>query len=112
MKVIVCGGRDYADRDRVFEVLDALHCVTPITLLIHGAARGADSIAAEWAESTSIPVRAFPADWDNHGKAAGHLRNGMMIQEQPDLVLAFPGGRGTANMINQAHRAGIRVRQI
>ena len=49
MKVIVCGGRNYSDRKRVFTTLDALHAETPITVLMHGDARGADALADDWA---------------------------------------------------------------
>lgn len=55
----------------------------------------------------------FEADWHTHGRAAGPIRNRRMIEEgKPDLVVAFPGGRGTANMVNQARAAGIEVREV
>ena len=56
---------------------------------------------------------AFPAEWKKHGKAAGPIRNRKMLQDgKPDLVLAFPGGRGTANMVELATDAGIRVMHV
>jgi hypothetical protein len=113
MKVLVCGGRDYADARALDEALDALHRETAITRLIHGAARGADSLAAAWAKSRCIPELAFPADWKRDGKAAGFVRNARMLREgRPALVVAFPGGKGTAHMVKLARDAGVPVREI
>ena len=103
MRILVCGGRDFADIKMLDRVLGEIHSETPITALIHGQARGADNMAAYWAAQLGIPREAFPADWKAHGKAAGPIRNKQMLHEgKPDLVVAFPGGRGTANMIKQA----------
>lgn len=113
MNVLVCGGRDYADARALAEALDALHRETSITRLIHGAARGADALAAAWARSRGIPALAFPADWRRDGRAAGFVRNARMLREgRPDLVVAFPGGKGTAHMVKLARDAGIPVREI
>lgn len=113
LRVLVCGGRDYADRDAVFSVLNVLQAERGIALLIHGAARGADSLGAEWAASRGIEVLRFPvtpAMWHTQGKKAGPLRNGRMLAEgNPDGVVAFPGGPGTADMIRQAEAAGVKV---
>jgi hypothetical protein len=110
MRVLVCGGRDFTDLGRVWSMLDTYHNMPgaggPITLVIHGAAKGADELAAEWARSNRVEQRAFHADWQTHGKAAGPIRNRAMLDEgKPNLVIAFPGGKGTANMVMQA--AGI-----
>lgn len=113
MRVLVCGGRDYGDAERVQEVLDALDRETRISYLIEGEAPGADTLARQWADARWIPVLKFPADWEKHGKAAGSIRNRQMLDEgRPDLVVAFPGGRGTANMVDQAERAGVPVRRV
>lgn len=109
MKVIVCGGRDFADRERVCKVLDFLHNDRAITLLIHGGARGADALAADWASSRGIPTQAFPADWKRHGRGAGPKRNQQMAEAGADLCVAFPGGTGTADMCKRAAAAGIEV---
>lgn len=110
MRVLVCGGRDYADMDRMDTALNALHAETPISLLIHGAARGADSMAADWAEYEGIPTKAFPADWEKHGRSAGHIRNKQMRDVgRPEVVVAFPGGKGTASMIELAQEKNIRI---
>jgi hypothetical protein len=113
MHVLVCGGRDYADVGALNEALDALHRERAVTLLIHGAARGADSLAAAWARSRGIPTLAFPANWKKDGKAAGFVRNARMLRDgRPDLVVAFPGGKGTAHMVRLARDAGVPVLEI
>src|SRR5262245_16043033 len=112
MKVLVCGGRTYANRSMLNKVLSDLHATQPFTLLIHGGAKGADLLAMEWAVRNSVDSRSFPADWDTHGPAAGPIRNSQMIAEQPDLVVAFQGGRGTQDTVTKARAAGIEVHQI
>ena len=110
MKALVCGGRDYANSRALDEALDAIHHEQAITRLIHGAARGADSLAAAWARSRGIPAPAFPADWKKDGKAAGFVRNARMLRDgSPELVVAFPGGKGTAHMVTLARAAGVAV---
>lgn len=113
MKVLVCGGRDFNDGARLREVLTSFHeNLGPITCLVHGAAAGADSLAGTWAEHKGVPVKAYPADWKRHGRGAGPIRNQQMLDaEKPDLVLAFPGGRGTAHMMRIAKEQGFRVMQ-
>jgi hypothetical protein len=133
MRVLVCGGRDYgriprgcpsdqlphygriAERERflLFEALDNLTSDSVISLIIHGAASGADSFAQCWADSRKIVALPFKAEWETKGKAAGPLRNQRMLDEgKPDLVVAFPGGRGTADMVRRARAAGIRVVEV
>ncbi|AWL03387.1 DUF2493 domain-containing protein [Massilia oculi] len=113
MKLLVCGGRDFKNVSRVRHVLHAIHAKRAVTLLIEGGAAGADRLAREWAVENGIPVQTFQADWKAHGKAAGPIRNGRMINEgKPDGVCAFPGGRGTANMVEQALEAGIKVMEV
>lgn len=109
MKALVCGGRDYTDKQTVFSYLDHTHAKHSISLIIHGAARGADSLAGEWAADRKVPVQEYKADW-TQGKKAGILRNKKMLEEgQPDLVIAFPGGRGTADMVRRSKTAAIPV---
>lgn len=111
--VLVCGGRNYDDRSTLFRVMDAAHAAAPITLLIHGGAAGADSIATQWAVHAGVPWRPFAAYWQIEGKAAGPKRNQRMLDEgKPELVIAFPGGRGTADMVRRADGAGIPVLRI
>ena len=106
MRVLVCGGRDFADEAHLFAVLDALHAANPISWIIHGAARGADSLAGRWAFRRDLSRKAYPADWATHGKAAGMIRNRLMLTDgKPDLVVAFMGGKGTADMVRLARDA-------
>lgn len=110
MIVIVCGGRNYEDRDLVYIVLDRIHKETPITRIVHGGATGADYLGACWADSRGVPSGSYRARWDLHGRAAGPLRNQRMLDEaKPELVVAFPGGRGTADMVDRARRARVVV---
>ena len=111
MRVLVCGGRDFSDAITLGSWLGGIHKNSgPITLLIEGGSRGADRMARKFAEWRGIPVRTFRAEWNKHGRAAGMIRNARMLAEgKPDLVVAFPGGRGTADMIKRARAAGVRV---
>ncbi len=111
MRVLVCGGRDYDDEARVFAVLDE---IKP-TFIIEGGARGADSLARRWSlrNLSANNHLAIKAQWDVNGKAAGPIRNQKMLDKgKPDLVVAFPGGNGTADMVRRARRAGIEVWEI
>lgn len=109
MRTLVCGGRFYEDEARVFDVLDLLGP----TLVIHGCAKGADSLAAAWARKRGVALAPYPANWNVYGKAAGHKRNQLMLDEaKPDLVVAFPGGAGTADMTRRAEAAGVGVVRI
>lgn len=110
MKVLVCGGRNYADYDKVCTGLaDA-----QITFLINGGASGADSLSTIWANENSIPYKVYPARWFKYGNSAGYKRNAEMLELHPDieLVVAFPGGTGTADMIRQAKKKQIPVWEI
>jgi hypothetical protein len=109
-RVLVCGGRDYADRDRLFATLDRIHAERAITLVIHGGARGADRLSGEWATARLCECISYPAQWEIYGPRAGPMRNQQMLDEgRPDLVVVFPGGRGTANMLRKAQLAGVEV---
>ena len=113
MKVLVCGGRDFQDYGHLCRVLDFMHGCIPVREIIHGCARGADTLAGEWAEANRILVEKYPALWEEHGRAAGHIRNALMLSEgQPDMVMAFPGGRGTADMVRRAKQAGVPVVEL
>jgi hypothetical protein len=110
LRVLVCGGRDYRDFDAVCEALDAVAAKRGIAQVIHGAAAGADTLAALWAKTRKVEAIAFPADWKAHGRSAGAIRNRRMLAEgRPDAVVAFPGGRGTADMKAVATEAGLKV---
>ena len=108
--VIVCGGRDFSDAALVNETLDD---IDPIRVL-HGGAPGADSLAAAWCARTKTECIAFPAHWKKYGRAAGPLRNNQMLASDPDIaiVIAFQGGKETADMVLRAERAGIMVHRV
>lgn len=123
LKVLICGGRDFNDRDGfIREVdnflyerghLDPEYRMPVNVTIIHGNARGADSLADDYAVVNWTGLKVFPADWDTYGKAAGAIRNKqMLIEGQPDVVLAFPGGKGTAHMVRIAKKAGVEVVEI
>lgn len=106
MKVLVTGGRNYLNQKRVWEVLDGL----AITELLHGGCRGADNLAANWAKDRGVTATVYLPDWRSFGPSAGPMRNERMIREgKPDLVVAFPGGDGTADCVQRAHNAHIPV---
>jgi hypothetical protein len=116
--VCCTGGRDYSDRENVLQVVTALAVFYGSELrAMDGAARGADTLFHEAAVSLGVKCKRFPADWDAHPKAAGHIRNQEMVdylvmcrsKGHSVQVVAFPGGNGTANMIERAERAGIDV---
>jgi hypothetical protein len=130
MRVLVCGGRGYGEMpqtqmsqieleieaQRVHGQLTTMIGVLDqagITHLITGAAPGADRQSQFWAQANDIPFTRFPANWSKWGKAAGPIRNQQMIDMgHPELVIAFPGGKGTQDMIRRAHAANIPVREI
>lgn len=108
--MLVCGGRDFKDYGHLCRVLDSFHAATPVRCVIHGGASGADELAGQWARSREIAITVFPANWILYGKGAGMIRNRSMLTDgRPDLVIAFRGGKGTANMIGLARAAGVRV---
>lgn len=119
MRVVVTGSRDWTSREAVAAAFrHAVRLHGEIDLLAHGDCRGADRLAAAVAlEQGIVPaeaIRAFPADWDAHGKAAGPRRNIAMLDEvQPDLVLAFHDklceSRGTGHCIDAAQERKIPI---
>lgn len=112
MRVLVCGGRDFTNIAFIWATLDRLHRDRPFTAMIHGGARGVDTIAGDWAKTKPIERYVSKADWNAHGKAAGPIRNAKMLEWKPDLVVAFPGGRGTADMVCKARVAGVETVKI
>lgn len=139
MRILVCGGRDFGKLNKgpdgnpirtddkaeeyrfVMDSIEKFVQENSVALkegsylpddieIISGMAKGVDSIAVDWAVVSWCKVHEFPADWDKHGRKAGAIRNHQMLTEgKPDVVLAFPGGRGTAHMVKIAKEAGIKV---
>jgi hypothetical protein len=116
--VIVTGSRDLEDDQKVFKALEDLWYQTEGPLFVrHGdCPTGADRFASIWCgfEQGGVYEIPHPADWDQHGKAAGPIRNREMAQAGADLCLAFPlgGSRGTWNCVNECKKAGIPVKVI
>lgn len=113
MRVLVCGGRCFDDEGLVETTLNDLG----VTHIIEGGATGADMLACKWARANlgggSEHISQFKARWDAYGKAAGPIRNQEMLDKgKPDLVVAFAGGRGTADMVRRAKRVGIPVKEV
>lgn len=116
LRVLVCGGRDYTDTDHVHNTLCEIDATRgPIVCVIHGAATGADNEGMIWAQMMAeagrkITHAPFVPEWQRYGKRAGPMRNErMLVEGKPNLVLAFPGGRGTADMIRRARDFQIEV---
>lgn len=125
--ILVCGGRKYGvlpahwedDTQAVKEqilltkYLDAIAAKCNIIRLVHGAAKGADSLAGAWSRDKGIDTKAYPAEWRKYDKAAGSIRNQQMLDEEEiTLVIAFPGTSGTADMKRRARAAGIPVLEV
>jgi len=109
--VLVCGSHLDPHYHLVYRTLDALD--PRPELIVQGEARGVDDSAANWAAKRGIPCAGFRANWGDRGRAAGPIRNGWMLKfMRPALVIAFPGGKGTANMVEQARKAGVEVRVV
>lgn len=113
MRLLVCGGREFTDIEYAVPRLHQFHLKHSVSVVISGMARGGDWIGSAWAKEMDIPVDPYPVtkqDWAKHGKAAGPIRNQMMLdQGKPDYVVALPGGNGTAHMVSIAREAGVPV---
>lgn len=109
-RVLVCGGRDFKDAALVDRALSSVSRKHGFLHVIHGGARGADKLADTWACENGCDISEFPANWKADGNAAGPIRNQRMLDDSdPQLVVAFPGGKGTADMIRRARSAGLPV---
>lgn len=113
---LICGGRDFDDWEMFDAALRSVANNSGVPwVVIHGAAKGADRMADRWVQEmraggVDIQLIRVPADWERHGRHAGPIRNQQMLDEhKPDLVIAFPGGRGTADMVSRAKAAEITV---
>lgn len=106
MKTIIAGSRDITS-DKVLYVLDSLNDVTEV---ISGGAKGPDSFGEQWGLSKGIPVKRFPANWNEYGKSAGMVRNIKML-EYADWLVAFWDGKskGTKHIIDNAPKYGVKV---
>lgn len=113
MKALICGGRKFNDIKLACAELDRLRNELGFTNIIQGGATGADTIAMLWANNRGVPNVTYPAQWKLHGKKAGPMRNTQMLEEgRPDVVIAFPGDKGTADMVGKAEAAGVKVVRV
>lgn len=115
MKILVCGGRDFAAVGVVFAALDVLDRKEHIDCVVHGDAKGADRIGGEWAFRRDREVRRYPADWNRFGRRAGPVRNAEMLASELvglSLVVAFDGGTGTADMAAKARACRVPVLRV
>ena len=140
-RILVCGGRWYArladdeprtqqnlaralgERLELYAAIEA-HCNrTPEddfgnwlpcdTVIIHGGAKGADTVADDWAVTNFLTPEVYHADWGTHKRAAGIIRNAEMLRDgKPGLVIAAKGGNGTAHMVSIAEKAGVPVIKV
>jgi ribA/ribD-fused uncharacterized protein len=113
MRFLITGGREFTDVDFIVTRLLRLHARYTFTEIITGMARGVDRIGYEFGVELGLKIHEYPvtnADWNQYGKSAGFRRNQRMLYEgQPGLVVAFPGGGGTADMVKRSMGAGVPV---
>jgi hypothetical protein len=110
MRYIFCGGRDYDNKQLVTMMAESL---PEYSILVNGGASGADWLAKEAGKALGLQVETYPAQWNTHGSLAGPMRNYLMSRlDDVALVIAFPGGRGTENMIAQAAMNNIEVLRV
>ncbi len=112
-RILVCGGRDWSNQTMTTGVLDGFreqyHEKDKPIVIVEGGAQGADTLAKEYAIKHDIPFEEYRAEWNKYGRAAGPVRNSQMLNSGIDVVIAFPGGRGTHDTIGKAEKMGIRV---
>lgn len=111
--VLVCGDRKWKCYYVIEAYLKHLIFVDRYRELIHGCAKGADTLAGWAGHELGMEVIEVPAEWDKHGKAAGPIRNRKMLDMKPDLVVAFHNdlekSKGTKDCVTEARRRGIPV---
>lgn len=108
IKVCVTGGRDFIDKEFIKKVLDRIK--RNDIILAHGGAKGVDSLCEEYALTRGWKVVKYKADWKQYKKAAGTIRNSYMLHDfKPNVLIAFPGGKGTQDCINKAFNLNIKI---
>ncbi len=112
--LIVAGGRNFIDCDKAYMSIHNL--VTKIdeeVAIVSGGARGADSMGETYAHVYDLPLIRYLAKWDEHGKAAGPIRNSEMAEVGTDLLAFWDGeSRGTKDMITKAQNKGLNVTTV
>ena len=109
-KVAFTGGLDFNDVNVIWDRLDKVHAKHPDMVLMHGGSpKGAERIAAKWADTRKVPQIAFKPDWTKHAKAAPFKRNDQMLDVLPIGVIIFPGSGIQDNLADKAKKLGIPV---
>jgi hypothetical protein len=109
-KIAFTGGIDFNDHRAIWDRLDKVHAKHPDMVLLHGGSpKGAERIAARWADHRKIPQIVFKPDWARHAKAAPFKRNDQMLDAMPIGVIVFPGSGISANLADKARKLGIPV---
>jgi hypothetical protein len=112
-KIALTGGLDFNDHRLIWARLDQVHARHPDMALLHGGSpKGAELIAAKWADVRKVPQIAFRPDWTKHGKAAPFKRNDAMLETLPIGILHFPGTGIQDNLADKARKLGIPVWRI
>jgi len=128
MRILVCGGRDFGNykkypqlstewkrkkSESAFiwrELTRYTQHLSESLIIISGCATGADENAQAWAKASGHGRMLFRAEWDKYGNAAGPIRNKqMMVNGKPEIVIAFPGGKGTKNMLSIARKNKLQI---
>ena len=109
-RIAFTGGIDCGDHQRIWAALDKVHARHPTMVLLHGGTpKGAEKIAARWADHRKVTQVVFKPDWTRHAKAAPFRRNDAMLDAQPIGIVVFPGSGVSANLADKAKSKGIRV---
>src|SRR5208283_3762593 len=109
-KIAFTGGLEFNDHRAIWDRLDKALAKHPDMVLLHGGSiKGAERIAACWAEKRKAPQIVFKPDWTRHAKAAPFKRNDQMLEAQPIGVIVFPGSGISANLADKARKLGIPV---
>ncbi|KKN86896.1 hypothetical protein LCGC14_0264590 [marine sediment metagenome] len=114
MRILICGDRNWTDREAIWEYLDSIPAGS---VIIEGDARGADRIAGDIAAEMGFEVEVYPAQWDRYGRAAGPIRNTQMLDEGKPVIVVYchddlDNSKGTKNMVTQATKLGLLCRNV
>jgi len=113
MKIIIAGGRNFRDYDKLRESCDNILVNQKEVEIVSGTAVGADTLGERYAQEKGYEVKKFPAQWDLYGKSAGYKRNQQMAEYADGLIAFWDGkSRGTKHMIDIANKMGLKVRVV
>jgi hypothetical protein len=113
MKVIIAGGRNFNDYDKLRESCDNILINQEEVEVVSGTASGADTLGEKYAQEKGYKIEKFPAQWDLYGKSAGYKRNQQMAEYADGLIAFWDGkSKGTKHMIDIATNKGLKVRVV